>query len=151
MKWILSINCYLQYLYIIRLAETHDLILTIHTCLYCRSTADLEGFHQHILMYCSKRFSYSPPVYRCRNVLAVLDHNMSLSTKTELKGKLEQFTRNQEIYSSFFVLFLLSYQCSSKVVYITYKVIYKSSDNLYIEKQKECRTCLGHYFPIYSI
>ncbi|XP_052781413.1 uncharacterized protein LOC128217971 isoform X2 [Mya arenaria] len=28
-----------------------------------RSTADLEDFNQHILMYCSKRFSYSPPVY----------------------------------------------------------------------------------------
>ena len=50
----------------------------IHTCLYCRSTADLEGFHQHILMYCSKRFSYSPPVYRCQNLLAALDNNMNL-------------------------------------------------------------------------
>jgi hypothetical protein len=41
-----------------------------------RSTADLEGFHQHILMYCAKRFAYTPPVYRVRNLLAAIDHNM---------------------------------------------------------------------------
>ncbi|XP_056013553.1 uncharacterized protein LOC125667203 isoform X1 [Ostrea edulis] len=42
-----------------------------------RSTAELEGFHQHILMYCSKRHAYTPPVYRARNRLAALDHNMN--------------------------------------------------------------------------
>ncbi|XP_077988832.1 uncharacterized protein LOC144443271 isoform X2 [Glandiceps talaboti] len=41
-----------------------------------RSTADLESFHQLILMYASKRFAYSPPVYRVRNILAALDHNV---------------------------------------------------------------------------
>ena len=40
-----------------------------------RSTADLEGFNQHILMYAAKRFSYTPPVYRVRNLLAAIDHN----------------------------------------------------------------------------
>ncbi|KAK7916712.1 hypothetical protein WMY93_012473 [Mugilogobius chulae] len=29
-----------------------------------RSTAELESFHNHILMYASKRFSFSPPVYK---------------------------------------------------------------------------------------
>ncbi|WAR29892.1 hypothetical protein MAR_003460 [Mya arenaria] len=41
-----------------------------------RSTAELEGFHQHLLMYCAKRFAYTPPVYRMRNLLAALDHNL---------------------------------------------------------------------------
>ncbi|WAR13164.1 hypothetical protein MAR_027344 [Mya arenaria] len=40
------------------------------------STAELEGFHQHLLMYCAKRFAYTPPVYRMRNLLAALDHNL---------------------------------------------------------------------------
>lgn len=43
-----------------------------------RSTAELEGFHQHLLMNCSKRFAYTPPVYRARNRLAALDHNMNV-------------------------------------------------------------------------
>ena len=43
--------------------------------LLCRSTSELEGFYQHILMYCAKRFAYSPLVYRARNLLAGLDHN----------------------------------------------------------------------------
>ncbi|KAL3888117.1 hypothetical protein ACJMK2_000497, partial [Sinanodonta woodiana] len=40
------------------------------------STAELEVFHQHILMYCAKRFAYTPPVYRIRNELAASDHNI---------------------------------------------------------------------------
>jgi hypothetical protein len=48
----------------------------IHVLDNCRSTAELEVFHQHILMYCAKRFSYTPPVYRIRNELAALDHNI---------------------------------------------------------------------------
>ncbi|KAH3725108.1 hypothetical protein DPMN_050938 [Dreissena polymorpha] len=43
-----------------------------------RSTADIEGFHQHILMYCAKRYAYTPPVYRARNLLAALDNNMNV-------------------------------------------------------------------------
>lgn len=43
-----------------------------------RSTAELEGFYQHLLMYCSKRFAYTPPVYRARNRLAAQDHNMNM-------------------------------------------------------------------------
>ncbi|XP_065109333.2 uncharacterized protein [Paramisgurnus dabryanus] len=40
-----------------------------------RSTADLESFHNHVLMYASKRFSFSPPVYAARTMLAGLDYN----------------------------------------------------------------------------
>ncbi|XP_060551597.1 uncharacterized protein LOC132713139 [Ruditapes philippinarum] len=47
----------------------------VHYYLNFRSTADLEGFHQLILMYAAKRFAYTPAVYRIRNELAALDHN----------------------------------------------------------------------------
>lgn len=40
-----------------------------------KSTADLESFHNHILMYPSKRFSLSLPVYAARALLAGLDYN----------------------------------------------------------------------------
>ncbi|XP_065133775.1 uncharacterized protein [Paramisgurnus dabryanus] len=48
---------------------------SIHKYLHFRSTADLESFHNHILMYASKRFCFSPPVYAARVMLAGLDHN----------------------------------------------------------------------------
>lgn len=44
-----------------------------------RSTADLETFQNEILTYASKRHSYCPPVYRARNHLAALDHNIHVS------------------------------------------------------------------------
>ncbi|XP_073341823.1 uncharacterized protein [Pagrus major] len=47
----------------------------VHKYLHFRSTAELESFHNHILMYASKRFSFSPPVYAARVMLAVLDYN----------------------------------------------------------------------------
>ncbi|XP_022339797.1 uncharacterized protein LOC111134747 [Crassostrea virginica] len=40
-----------------------------------RSTAELESFHNHLLMYSSKRYAYTPPVYRARCILAALDYN----------------------------------------------------------------------------
>ncbi|KAL5017769.1 hypothetical protein ScPMuIL_005150 [Solemya velum] len=40
-----------------------------------RSTAELENFHQLVLMYCAKRFSYTPPVYNARILLAAMDYN----------------------------------------------------------------------------
>ncbi|XP_065109924.1 uncharacterized protein [Paramisgurnus dabryanus] len=42
--------------------------------LHFRSTAELESFHNHILMYASKRFSFTPPVYNARILLAALDY-----------------------------------------------------------------------------
>ncbi|XP_028298168.1 uncharacterized protein LOC114460470 [Gouania willdenowi] len=47
----------------------------VHKYLNFRSTAELESFHNHILMYASKRFSFSPPVYAARAMLAGLDYN----------------------------------------------------------------------------
>ncbi|XP_039521854.1 uncharacterized protein LOC120475213 [Pimephales promelas] len=43
--------------------------------LHFRSTAELESFHNHILMYASKRFSFTHPVYSSRVFLAALDYN----------------------------------------------------------------------------
>ncbi|CAM4574040.1 unnamed protein product [Leuciscus chuanchicus] len=48
---------------------------SIHKYLHFRSTAELESFHNHILMYASKRFCFSPPVYAPRVMLAGLDYN----------------------------------------------------------------------------
>ncbi|KAK7901331.1 hypothetical protein WMY93_018100 [Mugilogobius chulae] len=39
------------------------------------STAHLESFHNHLLMYASKRFSFVHPVYKARVFLAALDYN----------------------------------------------------------------------------
>ena len=48
---------------------------SIFTTMSFRSTAELESFHYHMLMYSSKRFAYTPPVYRARSLLAALDYN----------------------------------------------------------------------------
>ncbi|KAM4736945.1 uncharacterized protein FYW61_004575 isoform 2-T3 [Anableps anableps] len=47
----------------------------VHKYLHFRSTAELESFHNHILMYASKCFSFSPSVYEARILLAGLDYN----------------------------------------------------------------------------
>lgn len=47
---------------------------TLFFCI-CRSTAELESFNNHILMYASKRFCFTPPVYEARILLAALDYN----------------------------------------------------------------------------
>ncbi|XP_054912742.1 uncharacterized protein LOC129377041 [Poeciliopsis prolifica] len=47
----------------------------VHKYLHFRSTAELESFHNHILMYASKHFSFSRPVYEARIFLAGLDYN----------------------------------------------------------------------------
>lgn len=44
-----------------------------------RSTANLESFHNHILMYASKRFRLSPMVYYARTQLAGLDYKHHLN------------------------------------------------------------------------
>ena len=41
-----------------------------------RSTSEIEVFNNLILAYASKRHAYSPPVYRARNLLAAMDHNV---------------------------------------------------------------------------
>lgn len=47
----------------------------VHRYLPFRSTCELESFHNHLLMYASKRFSFSPLVYEARTLLAALDYN----------------------------------------------------------------------------
>ncbi|XP_059917444.1 uncharacterized protein LOC132464840 [Gadus macrocephalus] len=56
-----------------------------------RSTAELESFHNHILMYASKRFSFSPPVYKARTLLAALDynHHVHRPVKRKADGSIE--------------------------------------------------------------
>ncbi|XP_033746147.1 uncharacterized protein LOC117336383 [Pecten maximus] len=53
-----------------------------------RSTAELENYHQLILMYAAKRFAYTPPVYKARTILAALDYNFHIDreTKTNADG-----------------------------------------------------------------
>ncbi|KAI8509538.1 hypothetical protein Bbelb_133860 [Branchiostoma belcheri] len=48
---------------------------TTHKYLRFRTTSDLESFQNHILMYASKRYAFSPPVYEARCQLAALDYN----------------------------------------------------------------------------
>ncbi|XP_060553607.1 uncharacterized protein LOC132714710 [Ruditapes philippinarum] len=73
------------------------LLKNVEHFLNFRSTAELEGFHQHILMYCAKRFAYTPPVYRARNLLAALDHNKNAS-RGEMKNK-DGSTRYHRTYN----------------------------------------------------
>lgn len=51
-----------------------------------RSTAELESFHNHILMYASKRFSFTPPVYSARTLLAGLDYNHHVHRPVQRKA-----------------------------------------------------------------
>ncbi|XP_035671511.1 uncharacterized protein LOC118412627 [Branchiostoma floridae] len=48
---------------------------TVTKYLRFRTTSDLESFQNHILMYASKRHSFTPPVYKARCQLAALDYN----------------------------------------------------------------------------
>ncbi|XP_057193523.1 uncharacterized protein LOC130556486 [Triplophysa rosa] len=58
----------------------------VHKYLRFRSTADLEAFQNHILMYASKRYAFSPPVYEARVLLAALDYNFH-RTRPTMKTK----------------------------------------------------------------
>lgn len=69
----------------------------IHYYLNFRSTSNLEIFNNHILMYASKRISYSPPVYRARNILAALDYNLSVDLPTDTRK--DGTTRYHRTYS----------------------------------------------------
>ncbi|XP_038592417.1 uncharacterized protein LOC119916460 isoform X3 [Micropterus salmoides] len=54
----------------------------VHKYLRFRSTADLEAFQNHVLMYVSKRFTFSPPVYEAKVLLAALDYNFHRNRPT---------------------------------------------------------------------
>ena len=61
----------------------------VKMCCFCwtlRSTSELESFHNHILMYCAKRFCFTPPVYEARNLLAALDYNYHVHRPYKLKA-----------------------------------------------------------------
>ncbi|XP_045924713.1 zinc finger protein 502-like [Micropterus dolomieu] len=47
-----------------------------------RSAADLEAFQNHILMYISKRSTFTPAVYEARVLLAALDYNFHRNRPT---------------------------------------------------------------------
>ncbi|XP_035861067.1 uncharacterized protein LOC118495859 [Sander lucioperca] len=61
----------------------------VHKYLRFRSTADLESFQNHFLMYASKRYAFTPPVYEARVLLAALDYNFHCNrpTSTTSEGK----------------------------------------------------------------
>lgn len=66
-------------------------IFTLSIFFFYRSTAELESFHNHILMYASKRFSFTPPVYNARILLAALDycHHINRCPKKTADGKIQ--------------------------------------------------------------
>ncbi|CAC5426196.1 unnamed protein product [Mytilus coruscus] len=63
------------------------------------STAELENFQNLIMMYASKRHSYRPPTYRCRNLLAALDHNghIGRSILTKMDQLADEIGMNQRM------------------------------------------------------
>ncbi|XP_061167182.1 uncharacterized protein LOC133176022 [Saccostrea echinata] len=73
------------------------LIKKIPYYLNCRSTAALENFQNLILKYSSKRHSYTPPVYRARNLVAALDHNANCDR--EAAKRKDGSLRHQRYYS----------------------------------------------------
>ncbi|XP_038592420.1 uncharacterized protein LOC119916461 [Micropterus salmoides] len=54
----------------------------VHKYLRFRSAADLEAFQNHILMYASKHFTFTSPVYEARVLLAALDYNFHQNRPT---------------------------------------------------------------------
>lgn len=65
--------------------------------LICRSTVSLENFQNMILKYSSKRHSYTPPVYRARNLVAALDHNTNCDIESAKRK--DGSLRHQRYYS----------------------------------------------------
>ncbi|XP_053383459.1 uncharacterized protein LOC123541393 [Mercenaria mercenaria] len=65
--------------------ENYVRIRIVH--LFFIHTGELETFHEAILMYCAKRYAYTYPIYKARNMLAALDYQHQkdrplLKTKT---------------------------------------------------------------------
>ena len=74
-------NFYSQYVVTMKTLLAHRIspesivLLALVFLFIFRTTAEVENFNSLILMYAGKRFSYSPPVYRVRNLLAAIDYN----------------------------------------------------------------------------
>ncbi|XP_055003986.1 uncharacterized protein LOC129407298 [Boleophthalmus pectinirostris] len=70
---------------------------TVTKFLSFRSTAELESFHNHILMYAGKRFAFSKKVYEARVYLASLDYNSHLNRGP--RRKKDGSTQKAKLYS----------------------------------------------------
>uniref|UniRef100_A0A1A8PZ00 Uncharacterized protein n=1 Tax=Nothobranchius pienaari TaxID=704102 RepID=A0A1A8PZ00_9TELE len=76
----------------------------VHKYLHFRSTALLESFQNHILMYASKRQAFSYKVYEARVLLAALDYNFHLNRPAirNAEGQLifkRKYNKNARRYS----------------------------------------------------
>lgn len=89
----------------------------VNLFLFCffRSTSDLEGFQNHILMYAGKRFSYKYKIYKTRAFLAALDYNFHNGREHARNKKGEKmyviliciyFTVNHAHFSTYILLLL---------------------------------------------
>ncbi|CAM4571542.1 unnamed protein product [Leuciscus chuanchicus] len=78
-------------------ADTKEQFLDVHKYLRFRSTADLESFQNHVLMYASKRFAFTPPVYEARVLLAALDYNFHHNRPTGTTSAGKQMSRGKQM------------------------------------------------------
>ncbi|XP_076127127.1 uncharacterized protein LOC143106639 isoform X2 [Alosa pseudoharengus] len=67
----------------------------VHKYLRFRSTAHLESFQNHILMYASKRQAFTPRVYDSRVLLAALDYNFHRERPTYRTAEGQQVFRKK--------------------------------------------------------
>ncbi|KAF1388644.1 hypothetical protein PFLUV_G00092440 [Perca fluviatilis] len=67
----------------------------VHKYLRFRSTAHLESFQNHILMYASKRQAFNPRAYDSRVVLAALDYNFHRERPTYRTAEGQQVLRKK--------------------------------------------------------
>lgn len=86
----------------------------------------MESFQNLILAYTSKRHAYTPPVYRVRNRLAALDHNIHVGRPSLTKDDgtpryLFQKINQENVFCSYYNLVFIDLSIlgqSHKLVYI---------------------------------
>ncbi|XP_030268504.1 uncharacterized protein LOC115579134 [Sparus aurata] len=91
---------------------------SVHKYLRFRSTSHLESFQNHILMYASKRQSFTPRVYESRVLLAALDYNFHRKRPTYRTAEGQQvfrkkYNKNARRYS------LYALKCEKSYCYIS--------------------------------
>ncbi|XP_071482700.1 uncharacterized protein [Diadema antillarum] len=59
---------------LVRIVLDKKFINTLVKFVNFRHTGELESLHNHILMYCAKRYSFGYAAYRARNLLAMIDY-----------------------------------------------------------------------------
>ncbi|TKS89382.1 Zinc finger protein [Collichthys lucidus] len=90
----------------------------IHKYLPFRSTADLETFQNHILMYANKHYALSPPLYEARVLLAALDYNFHRNRPPMKTGEGRQmYRRLYRKYGSTYSMYAL--KCEKSYGYIS--------------------------------